>query len=167
MRRIASINFAMASLLAACSPRPDPVTANRRLEPGDEVAVTILDERGQAILIESMRAAVRTSDPILPTAAPHGVRWSDVPNAVADAAGACDLAVVRREETPSGYRFTLVSNRDEPATLEVTRGNAPGDISATASVGSFAQRPEEAKRLVEEFDRFLRAYGRKPGFGSD
>jgi hypothetical protein len=147
-----------------CAPPPDPVTANRELAPGDELATRVLTPAEEKAIVIAMRDCVRVADPIRPTPAPHGVRWSDVPAAVLWAADECDMAILRRETTPTGYRFELVTMRDEPAELIVDRVEPPTIAVARARVGSLGQRVDDARRLEASFRRFLVAFGAKPGF---
>lgn len=118
-----------------------------------------------------MRDAMATAPSERPTAAKSGVRWSDVPLALYWGAGAAEMAIVSSEETGNVIRFTLVSVRDEPATLVVERieddATAGVTIRATATVGSFGQRTDEAILLEQEFRKALEGLGRKPGFEDD
>ena len=151
-------------LLAACAKERDPVTANQVLGPGDGGAVQQLTPTQETAVLDAMREGTRVGDPEIPTPARYGVRWSDVHQAAIWAASECDMAILRREETADGYRFELLTVRDEPAELLVHRAEPPTIFTASATVGSFGQRPKDAERLVKEFGRFMRAFGKKPGF---
>lgn len=165
MSRTLLLLLAVGLSCVRCAPPPDPVTANRVLGPGDELATRTLTPADEAALVAAMRDGAKVADPIRPTPAPHGVRWSDVPTAVLWAADECDMAILRRERTETGYRFELVTMRDEPAELIVDRIDPPTIATARASVGSLGRRVDDARRLEASFRRFLLAFGEKPGYG--
>ncbi len=152
--------------LAACARERDPITANELLGPDDDgTAVAVLTPEEGLEAREAMRAALAGTPIERPRRADEdggpGVRWSDVPAAAYWGAVESEMAIVRTVEIPEGLRFELVTVRDEPATLIVHRDER---IRATASVGSFGQRTDEARALEIAFRTALEAFGRKPGF---
>lgn len=135
---------------------------------GDETRhKRVLDARDQAAVRRAFRAS---ADGYLQVAPPHpaahGVRWSDVPAAVAAACEDTEMAVVRTVESQAGsaLEFQLRTVEDWPATLWVRRTDDDRRYEARAVVGLFGDRHDRAQALIEAFDRRLRAYGRKRGF---
>jgi hypothetical protein len=148
-----------------CAPERDPIEANELLGPDDQGAVAVLTPEEGADARAAMRAALAGTPIERPRRADEdggpGVRWSDVPAAAYWGAVESEMAIIRTVEIPEGFRFELVTLRDEPATLTVERGD---QIRATASVGSFGQRTDEARALEVAFRTALEAFGRKPSF---
>ncbi|MBL9149232.1 MAG: hypothetical protein JNM94_11115 [Phycisphaerae bacterium] len=162
LRSAAALSLAVG---AGCAPEQDPAATNEVLAPGDEGASIILTAPERAEAIAAMQSVVH--GPIEePAPATHGVRWSDVPEAVRLACFETDMAVVRRRTEDNGNRivFELVTTRDEPGTLIVDRLPPPEMVKASARVGMFAERADDAANLVREFERYLRLFGEKPGF---
>jgi hypothetical protein len=157
--------LSLAAALTACAPERDPIEANELLSHEDQGAVAVLspDEGDEAKA--AMRAAFEGTPVERPTQAADGVRWSDVPAAAYWGALEVEMAIVRSAETPEGLRFELVTVREEPATLLVERVDAPERIRATATVGTFGQRTDDARALEVAFRTALEAFGRKPSFG--
>jgi hypothetical protein len=151
-------------LLVGCEPG-DPVTTNRVMEPGDELAVRQLTPAEDRAALNAMRSVVG-GDVERPTPARYGMRFDDVPEAVRLACNEVDMAILRKSESPdhNTWTFQLVTIRDEPGEMIVERRDAPEIVSAHATVGSFKQRERDAKALIEEFYRQLRALGAKPGW---
>lgn len=153
------------AFVAACAPEQDPAATNEVLAPGDEGASIVLTKAERAEAIAAMQSVVQ--GPIEePTPAKYGVRWSDVSDAVRLACFETDMAVVRKRTENDGNRivFELVTTRDEPGTLIVDRLPPPEMVKASARVGMFDERADDAASLVREFERYLRLFGEKPGF---
>lgn len=138
------------------------------LERSDNERATklILTEAEQAEAIAAMKSvAVDHTPEFNRNRITHGMRWSDVPNAVI---AACDeegveMVVVREEETPWGIRFHMRTVDDRPATLDVTQTHDERIYEAKATIGRFAAPRDEqrAERLIEELGRFMARYGEK------
>jgi|JI10StandDraft_1071094.scaffolds.fasta_scaffold754976_2 hypothetical protein len=150
---------------AGCAPEREQVVANHLLTPDDQGAVVEWDGGDRDQALAAMREALAGTPSERPTPAADGVRWSDVPAAAYWGAIAAEMAVVSSESGDRVMRFTLVTVRDEPATLVVERVDEPDRIRATATVGSLGQLADEARRLEHEFRVSLEGFGRKPGFG--
>lgn len=124
-----------------------------------------MDEAERRAALAAMKTVV--AEPYdVPAPARDGVRWSDVWDAVYWASYDVDMAIVRSRSERDGDRivFDLVTTRDEPGTLVVDRAPPPEGIDAVATVGTFGQRTDEARRLVERVKVRLVEFGRKPGF---
>ena len=162
VRNLYACSFAML-MFVACSPKSDPVSTNEVLAPGDEAAVRVITPAQDRELIEAMLPVVH-GDVEHPAPARDGMRWKDVPEAARIAADAVDMAIVTKQLDDGTWRFHVVTARDEPGELVVERRPSPTVVFATASVGAFGERGDDAKRYVEEFMRVLRLLGKKPGF---
>lgn len=95
----------------------------------------------------------------------HGMRWSDIPAAVA---AACDeegveMVVYQQVDEPWGILFHMRTADDRPAELEVHRTHDARIYEASANVGRFDKPLDQAraKRLLEELDRAMARYGEK------
>ncbi len=118
----------------------------------------------ETAVLDLMRSAAVTERAERPSAAQHGIRWSDVPSGVYWGGVACEMAIVETQREDGRYRFRMVTVRDEPVELVVERRDPPEILVMRATVGSLGDRPAEAKRLVSEVRKALEALGRKPSF---
>ena len=156
---------------AGCRQPPPAVTTNSALLEGERGHDQVLDS-SQRDTIE--RAMIHAADEArahdvsgsASGAIGRGLRWSDVPLA---AATACDereveLAIVSVESTSNQHRFVLVSVDNRPGELIVSRSHDERVYDATARVGWNGDETDRAQRLLEAFDRAMKAYGRKRGF---
>lgn len=168
-QRPALILPALAILLATagCERPPYAAASNLRLTPEEERARLVLDEEDQAAVLAAMQTAARGRGPGNPPAtAPHGMRWSDVPQAVAAACNDVEMAVVKMidEEQGEVLRFRLLAAEGWPGEVVIRRLPPPNIYAAEASIGRFPDKParvERADRLVAAIDRHLRAFGAK------
>jgi hypothetical protein len=159
---------ALAILLAAagCERPPYAAASNLRLTPEEERAKLLLSEEDQAAVLATMQTAAegRPGDP--PAPAPHGKRWSDVPQAVAAACDDVEMAVVEMIEQEQGrvLRFRLLAAEGWPGEVVVRRLPPPDICEAEASIGRFPEKParvERADRLLAAIDRYLQTFGAK------
>ena len=97
------------------------------------------------------------TDPL--TSAPDAVRWSDVKVAANAAIVAAEMGL--RSATLKGetWTFEIETHGGEPATLTVVRRDPPEMYLATASVGTFGERFDNAERIVREFRMKMRKFG--------
>ena len=141
------------------------MTANHVMAPGDELAVMQLTPAQDREALNAMRSVV-SGDVEHPTPARHGMRFDDVPEAVRLACNEVDMAIVTstKSKDHNTWTFEIVTVRDEPAEMIVERRPAPDMVAPRASVGTFKEREREAKALIDQFYRMLRALGAKPGW---
>lgn len=105
-----------------------------------------------------------------PAPAPRGVRWSEIPRAVAWACGRAgvEMVVVATEQDPDEYRFDLLTIENWPGQLVIARGTG-GSVYrvVSAQVGRFPDAPENAERaklLVSKFEQRLKVLGARRQF---
>ena len=165
-RRLFAPGLLLATVVAGCAAKPDPVTTNISYGPDDRFANRVLDrsERGEVLRIMGEVVEGPADDPARP--APDGVRWSDVRLAATRACSRMDLAIrsMTLEEDGDLKRIEILSVGDIPFELLVRREAPPTIYSATATGGFFGERVEAAERLLREFEKAMRAYGAKPGW---
>ena len=121
-------------------------------------------EQAEAVAAMKSVAAGHTLKPgETPTV--QGMRWSDIPAALAVA---CDepgveMVIVGREQHEWGDVFRLRTADDRPARVEVRRTNDERLYEASATVGrfNFEVDQERAALLLEELDRAMRKLGEK------
>jgi hypothetical protein len=127
----------------------------------------VLDEQDQAAVLAALHGAAEGEGPgEPPAAAPHGIRWSDVPQAVAAACNDVEMAVVETTEEEGGdvLRFRLLAAEGWPGEVVIRRLPPPEMYGAEASIGRFPDKParrERAQRLIQAVDRYLKAFGAK------
>lgn len=128
----------------------------------DASAIRVLSPSEQKSAIQAMQTAASGHTPVRsPQPAVHGMRWSDVPNAVAYALDEVEMAVVSGTEHDWGWEFRILSVEDDPGTLWVKRTNDARVYEASASIGRIIDQPERAKALLEELHKQMLAFGRK------
>ncbi|TVQ52498.1 MAG: hypothetical protein EA377_10055 [Phycisphaerales bacterium] len=152
-----------------CAPDPPAAESNLRLTEDEATIRWTLDDRDRGPILEAMRSIEPDHQPTRrPGPAPHGVRWSDVPDAAHFAAIESEMVILKTE--PGRYEaidqvdefvFTLRTIDDQPATLIVTRRPEPEIVEVHAVCGLFGDRDDRARELERAFDRKLRAFGRK------
>lgn len=188
--------FVLLVLPVACR-QPDPAARNEVLADGDAWNRVVLDASERDRTVAIMKDAARVDDPVYPTPAPRGVRWSDVPAAARLAAADVAMAVVRGAKPNAAgdaiwdaaflakppaslvgdladgrerWVFEVKTLRDERGFLVVVRDPAapPGEVGpAAAEIGVVGERTADAEALVEAFAKQLRTLGAKPGFKHD
>ncbi|MDY7109548.1 MAG: hypothetical protein SYC29_13010 [Planctomycetota bacterium] len=159
----------MSGLLGVggCERPPYAAASNLRLTPEEERARLVLDEREQAAVLAALESAAEGQGPGEPPApAPHGIRWSDAPAAVAAACNDVEMAVVEMTEEEGGdvLRFRLLAAEGWPGEVVLRRLPPPEVYSAEASIGRFPDKPARrarAERLLQAIDRYLEAFGAK------
>ncbi|MHC5001891.1 MAG: hypothetical protein ACYTJ0_02095 [Planctomycetota bacterium] len=123
-----------------------------------------LDALDRARIREAWQVAAGDHEPVRrPAPAPRGIRWEDLPAAVAAACGEVQMAVVRDEPVEGGLRFELRTVDDRPGELTVVATEAAPYYRAEATVGRFRDQDRWADALLAELDRQWRAFGRKKG----
>lgn len=92
-----------------------------------------------------------------------GIRWADVPRAMAKAAASLDMAVLRhRAIGPNEVVYELTSVPGWPAEVKVYRLASAPWVDATAIVGpnpTMDSSRERAERLRTTFLDWMRTYG--------
>ncbi|MSR45089.1 MAG: hypothetical protein EXS15_07035 [Phycisphaerales bacterium] len=145
--------------VAGCEPKENPVLFNERF-PGEVYPPdVVLSQRQQGELVEAMRA---TADgmPVAPlTSAPDSVRWSDVRSAANAAVTASEMGIADSTLLGETWTFTIKTQGGEPAKLTVERRDPPEMYLATAMVGTFGERFDDAERIVRNFRMEMRRYG--------
>jgi hypothetical protein len=127
----------------------------------------MISEEDQAAVLAAMQTAAEGQGPGDPPApAPHGMRWSDAPRAVAAACNDLEMAVVEVVEEEGGdvLRFRLLAAEGWPGEVVLRRLPPPDICAAEASIGRFPDQParvERADRLLAAIDRHLKALGAK------
>ena len=150
-------------LLAGCE-QPGPAVSSQALATQETLVLTQAD---QAEILAALRSITRDRSLVdRPRPAPGGLRWSDVPQAVAGAVGevGVEMAIVQMLSDDERYTFHLKTVEDRPAELIVRRRLDQRVYDATATVGRFADDHQRAEALLRAFDRLMRAFGRKRGF---
>lgn len=168
---------AVAVALAGCSGSyPNAVAFNSDLpeEAGDGIpgrSSQQLTARQQADSVAAMKQ-VADGQAVLhrPAAAPHGVRWAEIPRAVGWAGGQAgvEMTITGTYEDPDEYRFELLTIENWPAELVIVRGTG-GRVYEVESawVGRFPDAPEHVERanlLVSQFEARLRVLGARKKF---
>ena len=149
-----------------CS-EPPAITTNAGLVPEEK---ELLDQGDQSEVLAAMRLIAADRQPSAsPTAAPAGVRWSDVLQAVQLA---CDepgveMMIVRFTESDTSFEFELRTIESRPARLHVVRVDEDHIYEASAVVGWFKDDNERAQRLLDALDWAMRAFGAKRAFDED
>ncbi len=158
--------------LAGCSwSYPPAVAFNRDLpeEADDGIpgrSNQHLTERQETESLKAMKA-VSAGHTVVnrPEPAARGVRWSDVPGAVAWSGGRAEVELVITEmyETPNEYRFDLLTIENWPGELVVVRGTGDRVYEVQSVwVGRFRDEQEHVARaalLVSHFEARLRVLG--------
>jgi hypothetical protein len=119
------------------------------------------------IAFDQLTAGATVVNP--PGPAPRGVRWSDIPDAVASACNevGVEMAILTtHDEDDRFYRFELLTIERWPGELVIGRGEGE-EVYTVVSVriGRFPQMPdrvERGRKLVEAFETKLRAMGKIP-----
>ena len=133
-----------------------------------------LTPRQQAEVMRSFRALAAGATVVDPPApAPHGVRWSEIPQALAWACNeeGVEMVIVETHQDVYGYDFTLRTIENWPARLVIGHGRGEQVYEITeVSVGRFPDNPERIERgaaLVEAFEMWLRRMGARKRFNEN
>jgi hypothetical protein len=167
-----AVGVALIAILAGCagSPQAPAAASNHDLTPDEARQKKVLSDDDRARLLAAMRTVAEGHEPVNPPApAPGGMRWSDVPAAVAAACGASEMAVRRtvREQGGVRIRFELRTIEEWPGELIVDRVEGPATYRAEARIGRFPDEPEclgRAEKLLDQLAISMRRLGRKRGF---
>jgi hypothetical protein len=140
-----------ASMVQGCSSG----SSVKMAPPSNHELSSQAESRMSGVLVEAANATPRTGPPVqlLPE---HGIRWSDVPRAMAKAATVMNMAVVRREQFGDNRElYELTSVPGWPSAVSVRRLDAPPWIDAEASVGPWPSQPAAQTRAEELRSSFL------------
>lgn len=143
----------------ACEPKENPVLSNEQF-PGEKYPPNVLlsnEQRAEVVAALRATAVGMPTDPL--ASAPNAVRWSDVKAAAHAAIVAADMGVVNSTLDGETWTFEIETQGGEPAKLTVVRRDPPEMYLATASVGTFGERFDNAERIVREFRMAMRRFG--------
>ncbi len=147
------------AFLASCQPKENPVLSNENF-PGERYeANMVLSDAQQAAVVFALRGTAEGESFEPMTSAPDAVRWSDVPAAANAAVSAAEMGIATSTLAGETWTFDLRTQGGEPAQLVVVRRAPPEMYLATAAVGSFGERFNEAERIVREFRMAMRRFG--------
>lgn len=142
-----------------CQPKPNPVLSNERF-PGEKYAPNVILDTQQSDDVVAALQATAAGMPTRPmTSAPDKVRWSDVKAAAWAAVKTSEMGVVESKLEGETWTFLIQTQGGEPAKLTVDRRPPPAMYYATATVGSFGERYNDAERIVREFRMAMRRFG--------
>jgi len=155
----------MAWLVSGCAAPQYAVTTLER-DADERASKLVLTEDEQGEVLSAMQSvAVGHSPSFNRHRMAHGMRWSDIPAAVA---AACDeegveMVVVQQVDQPWGIRFLMRTADDRPATLDVRRTRDERIYEASAVIGRLDTTADRrrAAALLEELDRAMQRYGTK------
>lgn len=148
---------------SGCGSQPFAATTNKYI-PGepDTQPHRVLNASEQIQVASSFHAtatgqvAHRTIGP-----AAGGIRWSDLDLALSYACDDVEMAVVHTTLHEWGVECQLRTIDDYPATLTVERIDDGSTYNATAVVGRFGDRFDQAEALLAALDRQWHAFGSK------
>ena len=147
----------------SCEQAPK-VLPTKELAPDEKV---LLDSSDRTEILSAFRSLTKGKKLVnRPARAIKGVRWSDVPKAVAAACGenGVEMAVVETITQDWGYTFIIKTVEDKPAQLIVRRLDNDQVYQASATVGRFHDDQKRADKLLAVFEQKMKAFGRKRGF---
>lgn len=151
-----------------CAKEPYAATTNLRLtdeERSQKVNLSAADDREVEGILGSVARGESVVDP--PGPAPHGMRWSDLPQAVDAACEETEMAVVRTTTHTWGTEFVIVTVEDYPGTLTVKNVGEPAVYEADASIGLFGNHETRANALLAALRKSMLAFGKKREFDVD
>ncbi len=172
----AAVVLAMAVAHTGCASYPNAVEFNRVDAAEADAGIPgradqFLTPAQQAEVMRSLKTIAAGATVVNPPApAPHGVRWSEIPQALA---WACDedgveMTIVETHQDIYGYDFTLRTIESWPARLVIGHGRGEQVYEITeVSVGRFPDNPERVERgaaLVKAFEKWLRTMGARKRF---
>ncbi|MCE9618319.1 MAG: hypothetical protein K8R92_00210 [Planctomycetes bacterium] len=153
-------------LCGACAEtKTQPIVTSNDVFPGDLPTVDReLSSRESQRVIDAMASTRRPQD--ISEARPFETspkgRWSEVPLAAILGSKFVEMAVVNWVVEPDGVRFTIVALNNDAGELLVKGDPMHGVTSATATLGLFDERPQDADLLVESFYSHLHTLGAVP-----
>ena len=166
----------LAVALSGCASYPNLVEFNRVDAAEADAGIPgradqFLSPRQQAEVMRSFEAIAAGATVVDPPApAPRGVRWSEIPQALAWACNeeGVEMTIVETHQDIFGYDFRLRTIEDWPARLVIGHGRGEQVYEITeVSVGRFPDDPERVERgsaLVEAFEMWLRKMGARKKF---
>jgi hypothetical protein len=165
---------AFLGLSTGCAEPPPPsISSNLALTAEEALERRVLDEGQQEEVLAAMRGVAAGHEvqrvPAPASERTGGMRWADVPAAVAGACDEIEAAVLRSEVEAGGdrYRFEILTVEDRRGELVVSRVPGPRLYEATATIGRFPADPADARRahdLLEALGRQMKALGRKRAY---
>ncbi len=122
----------------------------------------MLSPRDEMEVVDLMRSLAGEGGPLqVPVAGPPRGRWSDVPAAARAAAARQEFVIVRSHMIEGCWVFEFRSAGDRPAELRVEQRPGEEVYAATATVGLFRDRTDQAEQLYDAFEKAMRAFSRK------
>ncbi|MSR70287.1 MAG: hypothetical protein EXS17_08085 [Phycisphaerales bacterium] len=156
---VLSVGAVVALCCVGCQPKENPVLSNEQF-PGEIYPSNVLltqAQRGEVVAALRATAVGMPTDPL--TKAPDAVRWSDVKAAANAAIVAAEMGLVKSTLDGETWTFEIETQGGEPAKLTVVKRAAPEMYLATATVGTFGERFDNAERIVREFRMAMRRFG--------
>ncbi len=149
----------LLAVASACEPKENPVLSNEQFRGERYTANQLLTPAQNHEVVDALRATAvgMPTEPL--TAAPDSVRWSDVRAAANAAVNAAEMGLVSSSLEGTTWTFAILTQGGDPATLTVVRRDPPEMYLATATVGTFGERFDNAERLVREFRMAMRRFG--------
>tara|TARA_Y100000589_G_scaffold39085_1_gene32774 strand:+ start:17853 stop:18419 length:567 start_codon:yes stop_codon:yes gene_type:complete len=157
-RSLQGIAIGVLLVIQGCSTSSDEVMA-----PPSNHELSSQQERRMTAILAGAASATPIGEPAPSLLPATGIRWSDVPRAMAKAAASQDLAVLRHRDIGADeVVYELTSVPGWPAEVTVRRlTNAPW-VDATAAIGPRPELPgarARAQRLRASFLEWMRTYG--------
>jgi len=157
--QLIAVIAAVGVLCVGCQPKPNPVLSNEWF-PSEKYPPNVLLNKQQRDEVVAAMQATAAGMPTIPlTSAPDAVRWSDVNAAAIAAVTAAEMGIAASKLEGESWTFSIQTQGGEPAKLTVDRRPPPAMYYATATVGSFGERYNEAERIVREFRMAMRRFG--------
>jgi hypothetical protein len=156
----------LTTSLSGCGTEPYAAQSNQVLTPDEARYRQVLNASEQGRLESAFEELAQNHVAVDPPR-PRGLRWADVPAAVSQACGEAEMAVVNVAEFQWGYRYTLLTVEDYPATLMVRKTNDAKVYAAEATVGRFDDHPDRAATLLNALDESMVVLGKKRSFAQE
>ncbi len=172
MRHFGVIILAAGVALVGCGGPTQyrPVETNQRAT-GEHQAIArpVEDVHASEIrrALAGLVADYEATDP--PKRGPARGRWIDVPRAAAWAVADAELAIVSQTRVSGSWEFALMTLDERPGRLVVRPAPASEIWNASATIGLFPDREENAKhsrRLLEAFTGRMAAFAGQLRFDS-
>ena len=168
---VSGLAAALVALAACAGSYPNAVAHNRDLpEEADNGVPGRSDQqltgRQQTAALKAMKG-VSAGHTVVnrPAPAPRGVRWSEIPLAVAWASGqdGVEMTITDTFEIPDEYQFEFRTIENWPARLVIVQGKDDRVYEVQSVwVGRFPSQPQHVERaalLVSHFEARLRVLG--------
>jgi hypothetical protein len=158
-------------ILGGCATKQPPAAENHVRGDEPELAYRAhLNDVEQGDLRAAMRSAAGDHRPARHAVpAEHGLRWSDLPDALYHACEypGVEVTVLETIEVEWGYLCTLRTVEDWPGALRIYRRPAPEIYAAEATIGRFPERDAcraRAQALIDALHEQMLAFGRKRAY---